>query len=113
MTSTKQLVGKKTLITSVVIPLWVFATQMLLQQRYYTGGAAAAIATGLLALNEWVGLRNIPVDVDDLKDVSRDVGADVRDAVASNAPKGVARDPETGKFVPKDSDSDTSTSQNQ
>jgi hypothetical protein len=92
----KRTLSKKTLLGSAVIPLWVFAMQSILQGQYYTGGAAAVIATALFLAYEYVGLKQIPVSSNDLKDISEQLGDDARDAAGNVS---LPRDPETGQFL--------------
>lgn len=93
----RRLVAKKTLLGSAVIPLYVFAVQAALSGRLYVAGAAACIATGLFAAYEYLGLRAIPLDLEELRELSEQIGEAAREA--SGGLNGVRRDPETGRFV--------------
>lgn len=75
----KKTLTKKTLLGSIVIPMWVFAIQQVLQGSYYVGGVAIIIAVGLFGLYEYVGLKQIPTDASELKNLSERVGEVVKE----------------------------------
>lgn len=102
----RRLVAKKTLLGSAVIPLYVFAVQAALQGDLYTAGAAAGIATGLFAAYEVVGLRALPVDLEELQELSEEIGDAARDTASRGGLDGVERDPETGQFRSAESSAD-------
>lgn len=70
MTNKRRTITKKTIITSVIIPLWVFAVQQFIQSNLYRAGTAALIAAALWALYEYVGLKSIPLSAEELQGLS-------------------------------------------